>query len=75
MNHPKLLTSKTLKDFEELLPTDIFIRTHHFYLVNLNYIKRYIKGDGRQIRNAEWHIYRCARRKKEIFLQAMGSKS
>ncbi|MEO6845555.1 MAG: LytTR family DNA-binding domain-containing protein, partial [Ginsengibacter sp.] len=49
INHPKLVASKTLKDFEDLLPPDIFFRTHHSHLINLNYIKRYIKGDGGQI--------------------------
>ena len=75
MNHPKLLTSKTLKDFEELLPPDIFFRTHHSYLVNLNYIKRYIKGDGGQIEMQNGTYIDVSRRKKEDFLEAMGSKS
>ncbi|MEO6813264.1 MAG: LytTR family DNA-binding domain-containing protein [Ginsengibacter sp.] len=73
-NQPKLLTSKTLKDFEELLPQDIFFRAHHSHLINLNYIKRYIKGDGGQIEMQNGTYIDVARRKKEDFLKAIGSK-
>ncbi len=71
-NHPKLLASKTLKDFEDLLPTDIFFRTHHSHLINLNYIKRYIKGDGGQIELQDGTYVDIARRKKEEFLKVIG---
>ncbi len=71
-NRPKLLASKTLKDFEELLPADIFFRTHHSHLINLNYIKRYIKGDGGQIELQNGNYVDVSRRKKEEFLNAIG---
>jgi two-component system LytT family response regulator len=74
INHPKLIASKTLKDFEDLLPPDIFFRTHHSHLINLNYIKRYIKGDGGQIEMHDGTCIDVSRRKKEDFLKAMGSK-
>ncbi|MDQ6761430.1 MAG: LytTR family DNA-binding domain-containing protein [Bacteroidota bacterium] len=71
-NRPKLLASKTLKDFEELLPADIFFRTHHSHLINLNYIKRYIRGDGGQIELQNGNYVDVSRRKKEDFLKAIG---
>ena len=71
-NHPKLTASKTLKEFEELLPPDIFFRTHHSHLINLNYIKRYIKGDGGQIEMKNGNFVDVARRKKEEFLKMIG---
>lgn len=71
-NRPKLVASKTLKDFEDLLPVDIFFRTHHSHLINLNYIKRYIKGDGGQIELQDGTYVDVARRKKEEFLRAIG---
>lgn len=37
-NKPKLLVSKTLKEFEELLSSSGFVRTHQSHLVNLNYV-------------------------------------
>ena len=68
-NHPKLIASKTLKDFEELLPADIFFRPHHSYLINLGFIERYIKGDGGQIQMLNGNYVDVSRRKKEEFLQ------
>ena len=68
----KITASKTLKEFEELLPEAIFFRTHHSHLINLNYIKRYIKGDGGQIELQNGSFVDVSRRKKEEFLKAIG---
>lgn len=69
---PKITASKTLKEFEELLPEDIFFRTHHSHLINLNYIKRYLKGDGGQIELQNGSFVDVSRRKKKEFLKAIG---
>ena len=71
-NKTKIIASKTLKEFEELLPEDIFFRTHHSHLINLNYIKRYIKGDGGQIELQNGNFVDVSRRKKEEFLKTIG---
>jgi two-component system LytT family response regulator len=71
-NHSKLVASKTLKEFEDLLPSDIFFRIHNSYLINLNYIKKYIKGDGGQVVLTNDAIVDVARRKKEDFMKAIG---
>ena len=68
-DHPKLIASRTLGDFEELLPTDIFYRPHNSYLINLNYIKRYIKGDGGQIEMQNGDYVDVSRRKKDEFIK------
>ncbi len=73
MNHNmKVTASRTLKEFEELLPEEYFFRTHHSHLINLNYIKRYIKGDGGQIEMQNGNFVDVARRKKEEFLKIIG---
>jgi two-component system, LytTR family, response regulator len=71
-NHPRLIASRTLKEFEDLLPDTMFFRPHHSHVINLNYIKRYIKGDGGQIEMQNGHFVDVARRKKEEFLKAIG---
>jgi two-component system, LytTR family, response regulator len=71
VNHPKLIASRTLKEFEDILPPDIFFRTHHSHLINLNYIKRYIKGDGGQIELQNGTYVDVARRKKDEFLKTI----
>ncbi|HEY8957003.1 LytTR family DNA-binding domain-containing protein [Chitinophaga sp.] len=68
-NHPSLLASRTMKDFEELLPADLFFRTHHSYIINLRYIKRYIRGEGGQIELENGAYVTVARRKKEELLK------
>ena len=71
-NHTKITASKTLKDFEELLPENIFFRPHHSHIINLNFVKRYIKGDGGQIEMQNGNYIDVARRKKEDFLKTIG---
>lgn len=71
-NQHKITASRTLKDFEELLPQDIFFRPHHSHLINLNYIKRYIKGDGGQIELQNGTYVDVSRRKKDEFLKVIG---
>lgn len=71
-NKPKIVASKTLKDFEDLLPTDIFYRPHHSFIINLNCIKRYIRGDGGQIELQTGAFIDVSRRKKEEFLKLIG---
>ncbi len=45
-NGQKIFVMKTLKYFADLLKESGFIRTHQSHLINLNYIKEYIKSDG-----------------------------
>ncbi len=45
-NGNKLLVTRTLKDFEELLSDHQFLRVHQSHLVNINFIKEFVKGDG-----------------------------
>jgi two-component system LytT family response regulator len=45
-NAQKLLVTRTLKDFEDLLGDQGFYRVHQSHLVNTKYIKEFIKTDG-----------------------------
>ena len=67
----KITVSKTLKDFEELLPQNIFIRIHHSYIININQIDKYIKGEGGQVLMKNGVLLDVARRKKEEFMKAI----
>ena len=68
-DHPKLLTTRTLSDYEDILPSHMFFRPHHSFIVNLSYIKRYIKGDGGQIELQNGHFVDVSRRKKAEFIR------
>jgi len=41
----KITVTKPLKDLQELLPTNQFYRTHKSYLVNMYYIRKFIKAN------------------------------
>src|SRR5690606_13144981 len=42
----KILISKTLKEFEKVMEKFLFIRTHQSYLINPNYMQKYVRNDG-----------------------------
>jgi len=69
----KITVSKTLKDFEELLSHQLFIRIHHSHIINKNHIQRYIRGEGGQVIMSNGKILDVARRKKEEFMKAIGT--
>ena len=45
-NHKPVLISKTLKEYEEMLTNQGFERIHQSHLINLTYLKSYVKTDG-----------------------------
>lgn len=45
-NGERIIVSKSLKDYEDLLKGHQFFRPHQSYLVNLNYVKKIDKADG-----------------------------
>lgn len=64
-----ILVTKLLKDFEEILTPYRFYRIHNSHLINLSYIKKYIRGDGGQVLLQNEELIDVARRKKEEFLR------
>src|SRR5690606_6108939 len=67
----KKLISKNLKDFENLLGTSGFCRVHHSYLINLNHVKKYIRGEGGYVILTEDFHVDISRRKKDEFLNML----
>lgn len=68
----KYIASRTLKDFEDMMPADTFLRIHNSYLINKNYAERYIRGEGGQVVLTNGVILDVAKRKKAEFLKAIG---
>ena len=66
-----ILISRLLKDFEEILSPYNFFRIHHSHLINLNHIKKYIRGDGGQVVMTNNEKVDVSRRKREEFLRLM----
>lgn len=66
-----LVVSKTLGDFEQFLTDSGFCRIHHSFLINMDHIHEYVKGDGGYVKLTEGHHADVSRRKKEHFLRQL----
>ena len=67
----KIIVTRSLKDMEEMLEQHSFIRVHRFYLVNLNEIEKYIKGEGGYLVMSDATTIDVARNKKEKLLKKL----
>jgi two-component system, LytTR family, response regulator len=65
----KLLVSKTLKENEELLSQFNFIRPHKSHLINIKYIKSYIRQEGGYILMNDGTRIPVSRRKKDKIME------
>ncbi|TBX66336.1 response regulator transcription factor [Flavobacterium silvisoli] len=64
-NNKPVLISKTLKEYEDLLTEHGFERIHQSHLINLSYLKSYIKKDGGYVIMADNSNLPISQRKKE----------
>ncbi len=71
----KMVISKTLKDFEELLDRTEFVRIHKSYIVNLRYIKEYSTTDGGMVKMTDGNQWSISRRQLDTFLEKMKTAS
>ena len=70
-NGKKVLVTRTLKDMEEILDQHAFIRVHRFYVINLNEIEKYVKGDGGYLVMSDGTSIDVARNKKEVLMKKL----
>jgi two-component system, LytTR family, response regulator len=70
-NRPKIIVSKTLKEFEEQLSMHNFFRVHQSHLINLNYVEAVKSNDGDYVLLQQGHRVEVSRRKKNEFLQKL----
>lgn len=64
----KMMVSKLLKEYEELLEPLNFFRIHNSYLINLNHVIKYVKGDGGYVIMSDGETCEVSRRKKNELL-------
>ena len=62
----KLVASKTLLEFENLLSDQGFLRVHKSYLVNLKYVERYLSKNGTLLLTDGIEVEVSRRRKDEV---------
>jgi len=69
LNGESLLVTKQLKEFEEMLTPYRFCRVHNIHLINLQYVKKYIRGEGGSVIMENGDVLDVSRRKKDDFLR------
>ena len=70
-NNKKITSSKTLKYYEGLLSEDNFFRIHQKHLVNLKYIKKFLKEDGGYVQLKDDSRLEVSRRRKDELLNRL----
>lgn len=64
----KILTSKRLGEYEDLLAAHGFFRVHQSTIVNLRHVKAYEKGDGGKVDMSDGHKVQLSRHRKQDFI-------
>ncbi len=70
----KVMASRSIMEYEQLLEQNDFVRIHRSYLVNLNHIKEYQRGEGGSVLMSNNVVVEVSRRKKEMFIAKMKEK-
>ncbi|MBV6438818.1 MAG: DNA-binding response regulator [Haliscomenobacteraceae bacterium CHB4] len=64
--------ARSIKEFEELLPSDHFIRTHQSHIVNINSIRLAAKTDGLVLHLNNGAVAPVSRRKQDEVVEILG---
>ena len=63
--------SKTIKHYEDLLDARSFFRVHKSHIINLNYITKYVKGNGGYVVMKDGMEISVSRRRRPKFTERM----
>jgi two-component system LytT family response regulator len=67
----KILVSRHLKEFQDLLNDRNFFRPHNSHLINLDFVKKYVRHDGGYIEMSDASQVPISRNRKDLFLAHM----
>jgi len=67
----KILVSKHLKEFQDLLSDRNFFRPHNSHLINLDFVKKFVRNDGGYIEMTDGSQVPISRNRKDLFLDHM----
>jgi two-component system LytT family response regulator len=70
-NGDKTVASKSLKEYETILPKSTFLRIHQSHLINLNFIQQTINEDGGYVVMSDQTRIAIARRRKALLMEKM----
>ena len=66
-----ICASKPIHEFETLLEDSGFVRIHKSFVINLEHVKEYLRGEGGTVILSNGHEVEVSRRKKEVFMNKM----
>lgn len=67
----KIVVSKTLKDYENVLDDEHFMRINRSVIINLDYVVKYRKGDGGTLELSDGSEIEVSPQKKDLLLQRL----
>jgi len=65
----KILVSKVLKDIDEALSGPDFFRIHNSYLININHITKFVRGDGGYVVMQDGATVSISRSRRQEFME------
>ena len=72
-NNKPTLISKPIGDYQDMLANESFLRIHRSHLINLQYVTKYVKGEGGYAIMSDGSKVEVSRRKKAEFIEALSS--
>ncbi len=66
------LATKSLREIQELLEERDFLRVHRQYLINLNHIKKFVKGEGSYVVMSNQQTIPVSRAQKDRLMERFG---
>ncbi|MCB0663667.1 MAG: response regulator transcription factor [Saprospiraceae bacterium] len=70
-NGDRITASKTIKAYEDLLAPFNFYRVHKRHVINLNYMRKFVKGDGGYLIMDDNIKIEVSRRRRPAFMEQM----
>jgi two-component system LytT family response regulator len=70
-NGETILSTRNIKEYENLLPDTYFFRVHHSHLVNIHKIREYQKDRGGALIMNDGFVVEIANRRREDFLKRL----
>lgn len=71
-DRPKIVASRTLREFADILLPMGFLRVHRSAVVNVRHVVEYVRGDGGTLIMADGSEVEVSRREKALVLELLG---
>jgi two-component system, LytTR family, response regulator len=70
-NGEQIMATRTIKEYEDVLPENIFCRIHNSHIINLARIREYQKGRGGIVIMEDGSVIEVATRRREEFMRKL----